>query len=204
MDDVLYSCMEGDSSYVFKRIMDLFCEDGGKVLDMTFGRGVFWKKIEAGRFSVLANDMDPNLGNWHDDLRRVRWGDEKFDVVVFDPPWGNISTVRREDGLARVYRLEPMGSPEKLMEFCIEGIREGCRVLKVGGIMIVKCQDQVSSGKKYFYSVEIYREALRVGFVGVDRVIQKQKRNPKASHGVQKHFRMNYSEYWIFRKKAGK
>ena len=81
-------------------------------------------------------------------------------------------------------------------------IKEFYRVLEANGILIVKCQDTVSSGKQWFSHVHIMNEAEKNGFYTKDLFILVAKsRIIGHNHNIQKHARKFHSYFLVFVKK---
>ena len=79
---VITSCHLGDNSGIFPQILDLHVAKGSVVADITYGRGVFWKNVPRGDYTLLASDL--KLGTAWDNLPH---GDQTVDAIVFDPPY---------------------------------------------------------------------------------------------------------------------
>jgi hypothetical protein len=86
------------------------------------------------------------------------------------------------------------------MQLYEKGMTEACRILKPGGLLLVKCQDEVESGRQRWSHLEIYEIAKRLGMAGHDLFVLVQKRNPMIQRANQKHARKNHSYLWIFKK----
>ena len=80
-------------------------------------------------------------------------------------------------------------------------MEEAYRVLKPGGLLCVKCKDEVESGVQRWSHLELYRIALALGFIAQDFLVfiptshTSERRWPK-----QIHARKNHSYLWIFRR----
>lgn len=183
-----------DNSEQFPGIMDLYVLPGARVLDLTFGRGVFWKEIPARVYKVTRNDLDPERGDISHDFGALprRWS-SRFDAVVFDPPYkscGNLQTPDRYGNKAGGYK--------GIMDRYQRGISEAARVLKPGGKLIVKCQDQVHSGKRHFYRQRIVRMFPDLGFRLVDEFVYVQKNTrPQPNGRSQVHALSNHSYFLV-------
>ncbi|MDR1923773.1 MAG: hypothetical protein LBQ66_05310 [Planctomycetaceae bacterium] len=87
------------------------------------------------------------------------------------------------------------------MDLYFTAAQEAFRVLKSGGVYIVKCQDEVCALKQRLTHVEIINELTKYGFVAEDLFVVT--RNGK--HGVsvmlkQLHARKNHSYFLVFYK----
>jgi hypothetical protein len=80
--------------------------------------------------------------------------------------------------------------------------REAHRVLKKSGVLIVKCQDEVSAGKQWLTHVEIINEYETYGFYTKDLFVLVRTNKPNVSRlKKQVHARKNHSYFLIFIKK---
>lgn len=137
------------------------------VIDLTFGRGKWWTQYDhpgefVGNFDPEASEDDidafiachPNRlwccydyrsGDGEDDEHRR----DRFDVVVFDPPYvsmGGRATSGLPDFMDR-YGLENAATTPELLQADNElGLREAMRITKPGGLILAKCAPYISSG----------------------------------------------------------
>jgi len=78
---------------------------------------------------------------------------------------------------------------------------EAARVLQPGGLLLVKCKDEIESSKQRRSHIELYSLALdELRFTDEALFILKQKNNPIVQHKRQLHPRKNCSYLWVFRK----
>lgn len=119
--------------------------DDWVTLDPTYDKGVFWRKWRPK--TLIAADIKPRSGNVEQvDFQKMPWEDQSFDAVVLDPPYGLRGTVT--PGLNGGYGLEAgYLSIDARHQMIRDGITEATRVLKWGGRLLLKCQDQVCSGQ---------------------------------------------------------
>ena len=127
----------------------------GPVLDMTYGTGAFWdEKPDVTLDLVTKADV---MGSFY----ALPFPRGHFAVVVFDPPYRMNGTkpdyalTERYRNTASNYRVVPLHYER--------GILETYRVLVPGGILVVKMQDQVVSGRRYFQTNEALRWAGMFG-----------------------------------------
>jgi DNA modification methylase len=79
---------------------------------------------------------------------------------------------------------------------------EAYRVLKKKGVLIVKCQDEVSAGKQWLTHVEIINKLESMGFYTKDIFIVVRTNKPSVSRlKKQIHARKNHSYFVVFVKK---
>jgi hypothetical protein len=126
-----------------------YLNEGQVILDATYGRGAWWT---VWRPRCLVT-MEPPA-----DFRSMTWDSDHFDVVCFDPPYRLNGTPDRGD-FDRRYGIDvPMRWQDK-HQMIRQGIDECLRVLKPRGLLLVKCQDQVCSGRVRWQAREFTEHA---------------------------------------------
>ena len=82
-----------------------------------------------------------------------------------------------------------------------EAGREAYRVLRDNGILIVKCQDEVSANKQWLTHVEIINDYEELGFYTKDLFVVVRSNKPSVTRlKKQVHARKNHSYFLIFLK----
>jgi len=82
--------------------------------------------------------------------------------------------------------------------------REAHRVIRSGGLLIVKCQDQVSANSQRLMHVDIINEYREIGFHGRDLFVVVRPNRPGVSRvKAQVHARKNHSYFLVFEKTGG-
>jgi len=187
------------------------------VIDMTYGRGIWWKKYtHPGEFVAMcgmAKHQPPPADNVTAmvgfDFRDTRLPDALFNVACYDPPYvskGGRETSTIPDFDGRYGLVEAPSTPRDLHDYNADGFREAVRITKPGGFILVKCMDYISSGKLQMGSVWMYEEAESMGIQVYDRLIHvgspgpQPKDNLDGSARRQVHARNNYSTLWVFKK----
>jgi tRNA G10 N-methylase Trm11 len=190
----------------FPDILRLYVPPPAKVLDMTYGNGAFWKKVE-GRYDVTKNDIDSDRGSTHHDFTALPAGwRERFGAVVLDPPYlgvGGIETLKAS--IDRSYKNKARARADlagisAVRRLYAGGIIEAYRVLVRSGILIIKTMDQVESGQQNWLNVDLMEMCRILGFKNEDLFVYVLKHNPTMRHDHQLHARRNHS-YWIVARK---
>jgi hypothetical protein len=191
---------------VMDSIMALHVPTGSLVVDLTYGTGGFWSRQARQLYRVVGMDCDAALGNLDlvGSYYQIPLRYDSVDCVVFDPPFGCLSTVNRRDNIQQHYRLAPLRDPDGLLSHYREALINIDRILKSRGIAIVKAQDQVNGGKKHWIINEIIGYAK--GTIGplclIDQAIQVNLHPPAQPKGrTQRHLRQNFTTYLVFRKR---
>jgi hypothetical protein len=164
------------------------------VLDPTYGdEGGMWSEYTPA--SLVANH---NEHDFH--CLPADWAD-RFGSAVFDPPYrlsGTSTNVGGFDdryGTNRKYRRL-----EDVRDDILSGLSECTRVVRPKGYVIVKCQDQISSGKFQWQVGWVINHALSEGMALVDQLhLQSYRAQPPGR--TQVHARRNYSTFVVLQKK---
>lgn len=168
----------------------------GKVLDPTYGEGVFWTKYTP--WNLTASDLkgDGVVVLAHD-FTNLPHPDGTFDVVVFDPPYKLNGTPSKGD---ERYGVDVKATWQERMQLCRVGATECARVLRVGGFLLWKCQDQVSSGAVRWQTIDFTHHAESLGLTLVDRFDRLGGR-PQPGKRRQLHAHGRPSTLLVFQKK---
>lgn len=201
-NDLVLSATTGSNEDLFPRVLDLYVAPGSIVADVTYGQGVFWRRIPRDRYCLLATDITQGV-----DSRKLPYSDGEIDCVVFDPPYMHSpgGTAHRGQPFERYYRNNGTGNRtgskyhEAVLELYIDTGKEAWRVLRDRGVLIVKCQDEVCSNRQRFTHVEIMQAYAVLGFVAEDLFVLVRRNRPGASRIVkQVHARKNHSYFLVF------
>lgn len=208
-DLVLSAHIDGNES-VFPKILDLYVQPGSVVADVTYGKGVFWRNIPAGRYRLLATDIQDGV-----DCRNLPYGDGEIDCVVLDPPYmhspGGTAHLTQEP-FEQYYANNGSGGQtgskyhDAVIDLYRDAGKEAYRVLRERGVFIVKCQDEVCANRQRFTHVELMLAYEDIGFVTEDLFVVVRNNRPGVSRTVkQVHARKNHSYFLVFWKpgKAG-
>ena len=94
--DLVNSAHLGDNSDLFARLAELHIPPRSRIADVTYGKGVFWRKVPPGLYDLHASDIELAAGETRDmfvhfrdgvDCRKLPYEDESFDCIVLDPPY---------------------------------------------------------------------------------------------------------------------
>lgn len=202
--DVIYSTILGNSADAFQQIAGLHVPAGSVILDMTWGAGIFWRNVNPQAYEVWRIDRAPRPGiDVRADCTSLPFRPGTFDAAVLDPPYGNMSTRPRRDSVCDLYNLSSCMSPDEVRRFYTDLLWQAYEALKLGGILIVKCQNFVNGGKNHWMEIEIYNEARFLRFIPVDKfhVVPPTKPNLRHPNRPQQHARKWGSTFWVFRKR---
>lgn len=150
-----------DNSELIVACRDLgYLRDEWRTYDPTYGYGTFWKLWEPK--VLVGTDLNPERSpggeSW--DFRDVPLHDRAFDAVVFDPPYKLNGTPTAE--VDERYGVDVYTRWQDKMQLCRDGIVELARL--ADKMLLIKCQDQVCSGKKRWQTREFADLAEEQGF----------------------------------------
>jgi len=206
-NDLVLSAHVGTNDVVFPRILALYVPLGSAVADVTYGKGVFWRRVPRDAYTLHATDLATGV-----DCRELPYEDASMDCVVFDPPYmhtpGGTAHVNHQNFEA-YYRNNQASSTAKYHEAVLElyfaAGREAWRVLRAGGVYIVKCQDEVCANRQRLTHVELINEFANLGFIAEDLFVVLRPGSPGVSRVlVQAHARKNHSYFVVFLKPKGR
>jgi hypothetical protein len=154
-----------------------YLRDDDHVLDPTYGRGVFWRQWRPAK--LTATDLDPAKSPSGEsvDFTAMPWPDRSFDAVVFDPPYKLNGTPTK--GVDERYGVHEPTRWQDRWQLCLDGITECTRVLG-DGHLLVKCQDQVCSGRVQVADHRV-RQPRRRPALGARRPLRPHRRSPSAA-----------------------
>lgn len=178
--------------------------------DVTYGKGVFWRDVPEGHYKLLPTDIQSGV-----DCRCLPYASESIDCVVLDPPYmegllRNNVEHRAGNGTHKSFRrayqseenlAEPSGAKwhAAVIALYVQAAREAFRVLRENGVLIVKCQDEVSANRQWFTHVEIMQACAELGFYAKDLFVLVRTNKPSVSRlKKQNHARKNHSYFLVF------
>jgi len=210
--DLIFSSYQCNNADLFPKIMALHVPVGSLVADVTYGKGVFWQNVAADTYRLLATDLKTGV-----DCRQLPYTDCSLDCVVLDPPYmegllreaadhraGSGTHVSfREAYEGATHHEQKNGSHPKwhaaVIDLYEKSGKEAYRVLRKDGILIVKCQDEVSANKQWLTHVEIINAYAAMGFYTKDLFVVTRTNKPGVSRvKKQLHARKNHSYFLVF------
>lgn len=205
-DAPVYSAYIAHNAPVFKCILDLYVPLGSTVADVTYGRGTFWKNVPPGDYHVLASDIQTGT-----DCRQLPYADQSIDAVVLDPPYmeglfrlAHQTVISHGDFRERYSQALPTnGGPkyhQAVLDLYLSAMREAVRVLRRRGLLIVKCQDEVSNHRQWLTHVELITAAAPMGLGIEDLFVVVRPDRPSVGRiKKQAHARKRHSYFLVFR-----
>lgn len=196
----IYTCYQDNNDFLFKELAPLYFKEGDKIADVTFGKGVFWKKLDTLKYDFNPSDL-LTVPEHPYNFKDLPYCDDDFDVVIFDPPYahnpGNMiinDSYKNKETTKGFYH-------DDIIQLYREGMTEAYRILKKNGYLFVKCKDEIESSKQRRSQIEIWHIALdELKMTDKDLFVLRQKVNPVIQYKNQKHARKNHSYLWVFKK----
>lgn len=208
---LLHSAHRGGNAALFAQVLDLHVPPGALVADVTYGRGVFWRDVPPGRWRVLPSDLATGT-----DCRALPYADASLDALVLDPPYmeGLLRTkaeTRAGQGSHAALRgfygagagVDPGAGRwhGAVVALYLDAGREARRVLRDHGILIVKCQDEVSANRQELTHVQILNGFADLGFYARDLFVLVRANRPAVARLLrQVHARKNHSYLLVLQK----
>ena len=176
---------------------------GSDVLDCTYGRGNFWTDELKSRINLVSVDAY-TPASVKADYRHLPFRAESFDVVVFDPPYAKRPGTSMKESIASPFglatELAPMGNLALMQDYyCVA--EQALSLLRPRGILILKCQDEIESGKQRFNHVPLLSIP---GYICEDLFVLVQQGIPAMRVPYQLHARKNHSYFVVQRKRTSK
>jgi hypothetical protein len=208
--NVIVSAYVAGNAEVFPLILQLHVPEGAMVADVTYGTGIFWKYVPKGKYVLKATDVATGV-----DCRDLPYESGSIDCVVLDPPYMEGLFRRSVEHLAGSGSHAPFRQTYSNSEPTVDGPkwhaavldlyfkagREAYRVLRDGGVLIVKCQDEVSANRQWLTHVEIINEYEKIGFYCKDLFVVVRPNKPVISRlKKQVHARKNHSYFLVLMK----
>jgi hypothetical protein len=185
----------GTNADLIRAVADRYMPEGALVADVTYGKGVFWRKCTHRRFTLYASDLkrisvDPALldGEYpmrivtrRVDFRQLPYDAAFFDIVVLDPPYIHHPGTHMMDArYNNAATTKGLSHADIIAERYLPGMIEAARVLKPGGQLWVKGKSEIESGKQRWASLEIPILAEAYGYFTLwdEAILETRPPNP--------------------------
>lgn len=179
----------------------LWINDDDRVLDMTYGRGLFWTDYRPRR--LFTNDLSlESEAEFHHDFRDFpAWSDGSFNVVVFDPPYiaqGGRDASTVPDMLDRYGLVDVPKTVAEVDDLIRAGMVEAVRLMGNGARLLVKCMDYVNGGEYVRGRHKVVSCAEELGLTQVDEFVHYSGTGPQPGGRRQLHSRRAHSFLCVF------
>lgn len=196
------SAIVGDNAALMENVARLWICETDTVVDVTFGRGVFWRRLAG--LPHHAHDIAKDGVDCRDTPHRSG----SVDVVAFDPPYRPTHGSRGfgENGLAGAYQVggESLDTINDVVALYAAGLAEAARILRTGGRVLVKCQDMSYANRLHLVTLDVLRALNECGFDLADQFVLVNGgnlRSPKWRQ--QQRARRTHSVLWVGVKAIG-
>lgn len=176
----------GNNADLLVDCMKMYANFGDVIVDVTYGKGVFWQKIDLSLYDFKGTDLEGGV-----DFKNLPYGDASVDLLVLDPPYMHGGATIKAS-INDCYRNQNT-SHASVIRLYAGGILEAARVLKKKGRIFVKCQDEIESGKQRWSHLELMSILESFGFCALDLFVLQQKSVPAMRQKTQKTARKNHS-----------
>lgn len=170
------SVARGDNASLIASIAPLYLT--GSVLDVTYGRGMWWRRFQPATF--LGHDLATDGV----DFRALPHEDASWDAVCFDPPYvprqGPKPATKIEDTAYRArYGLDTPRGPRELERLINDGMAECARVARA--FVLAKCCDYVNSRRLQLGHLAMIRAGEASGLRVHDLIVHAAGTGPGGS-----------------------
>lgn len=173
---------------------------GGFEADCTYGNGMFYRGRAHPRFKF---DIQPLF----DDVvgacsSKLPIDSASIGSLMFDPPFLTYVKAGRDHKGGKVQMTARFGgdwSYDDLSAHYGSTVSEAARVLRAGGVFVVKCQDIIHNHRMHCTHAMVIDMAITSGFRLKDLfVLAAKHRMPGPQKGRQKHARIFHSYFLVF------
>jgi len=157
----------GNNADLLVDCVKMYANFGDVIVDVTYGKGVFWQKIDLSLYDFKGTDLEGGV-----DFKNLPYGDASVDLLVLDPPYMHGGATIKAS-INDCYRNQNT-SHASVIRLYAGGILEAARVLKKKGRIFVKCQDEIESGKQRWSHLELMSILESFGFCALDLFVLQQ------------------------------
>lgn len=179
-----------------------YINSNDNVLDATYGLGRFWKRWKPRRLTRV--DLNPKRSPDNRagvDFRHLPYPDDTFDVVVLDGPY-KLNGTSTGEGVATSdedYGVENYAHWTDRHQLICDGITECVRVLRLNGILLVKCMDQVCS-QKVRWQTRMFADHAEAEGCELEDMLHVGGYRRQPAGRSQEHARRDYSTMLVLRR----
>ena len=188
---------------ILKNIIKLYNDGEPFQVDPCYSRGGFYKTIEKPQFCF---DIEPQFDFVKKcDCQHLPFGDDTVESIIFDPPFlatkgSSLKENKNNNHINKRFGVYP--TEQELFKMYRNSLSEFHRILIDGGLLVIKCQDKVSSSRQYLSHVAITNFCNELGFYCEDIFILLAKNRLVADWQIknQKRSRKFHCYFMVFRK----
>lgn len=188
---------------ILKNILYLYNQSKTFQVDPCYSKGNFYKEINRPEFCF---DIFPAYDYVEKcDCRHLPFDRETIKSIIYDPPFlattgKSLTSDDNNNIINKRFGVYP--SELELFRFYEDSIKEFSRILVESGLLVIKCQDKISSGKQYISHKIILDYCEKYGFYCEDLFVLLAKNCLVADWQAknQKHARKFHSYFLVLRK----
>ncbi len=174
----------------------------GKVLDLTYGKGRFWTDFRPEL--LVTNDIASEHPTHHQaDFTNkfvcINTFGTWYDTIVFDPPYAYKGTPSGT-AIDTDYGVNRYRTADEVDALRYAGVETAALLCKPGGYVLVKCQDQIVSGKPRWQTYDTVEFTKANTTLTLLEDLKFMSYRPQPAGRSQKHVRRNYSSLLVFKK----
>lgn len=179
-------------------IMQLHNEGRPFCVDVTYNVGSLYRTGRVPKPALKFDIVPQAPGVQYADVRQLPLQSNSIRSVLFDPPFmfNPHGTALTKNAAAE--RFTMFKDWDDLVLTYKGALKEFCRVLTPGGIIVFKCQDYTDAKTTMTHCL-VYQWALEYGLYAKDILIRYRDNGPAYNPALnQKHARKFHSYWWIF------
>ena len=183
-----------DESELLKTVLHLH-NDGNRVhLDPMFSKGNIYRGLAEPmlKYDIRLERPDVTYG----DARHLPIESGVINSMLLDPPFCFGVHGKTKSNIS-AKRFTMFKDIHELTALYYDILSEATRVLRVGGLLLFKCQDYTDS-KTTMTHCYVYQLATSMGFYAKDLAILVNRNRIFNPSLTQRHLRKTHSYYWVF------
>lgn len=184
--EIIKTAYAGNNSDLMPKVLKMYAKEGDVIYDVTYGKGVFWKKAIMDSYDFWPTDLSTGVN-----FKSLPYADKSGNILILDPPYMHGGATVKKSINDCYKNLNT--SHESVIRLYAGGILEAARVLKKGGLIWVKTQDEIESGKQRMSHCEIIQLLQMFGFIIQDMFVLVNEGVPTMREDYQKTARKNHS-----------
>lgn len=176
----------GTNADLIPNVVKMYANQGDTIYDVTYGKGVFWRNVDLKDYDFKGTDLMDGV-----DFCSLPYDDDSADILVLDPPYMHGGATVKKSINDRYQNRN--ASHESVIRLYASGFIEASRVLKKKGLIWVKTQDEIESGKQRMSHCELMELLKMFGFEIQDLFVLLSNNTPAMREKYQKTARKNHS-----------
>lgn len=165
--------------------------------DLTYSKGVFWKKIQSPKFKFDKSPIDKNVRPLSE---TEKLPDNSFSSIIFDLPFLVKDEKSAKSSLVS-QRFDSFRSVDELFHVNSEMLALSYRLLKDKGLLVIKTMDIYHNGRQYWVSDYVITKAVETGFVLIDKFILVSQSKLLSPSGRVQHCARKWHSYFLVLRK---